>query len=131
MVALLEREVIFTDSLLKTLLLTQAGFHALPVGPELAEEDRALLERHKPGKAYLAGELPHLLRTLQRWEVPCFRLKAELPAAPARVLEDRIRFECGSRAYELRELAPGEADRAGTAHSHLRGPRQCRELRGH
>jgi DNA-binding MarR family transcriptional regulator len=132
--AFTEQAVIFTASILEMLRLAQADApNAVPVGPELSAEDRAFIERHKPAKAYFAAELPDLLRFLQKLEVPCFRLKATFPATPAqteqalkaaepigqtlapdavvKVSDDAIRFECGARKYELRELSPGETDR--------------------
>ncbi|MCI0656333.1 MAG: hypothetical protein L0170_04595, partial [Acidobacteria bacterium] len=121
------------DSALGLLLLCQAGLDAVAVGPQLGEEEKALLERHRPRKVYLLGEQPELLRFLQRLEVPCYLLALDLPAsssqveaalkaaepigaklgpnAVVRVAEDSLRFECGGRKYELRELAPGEEER--------------------
>jgi len=132
--AFTEQAVIFTASVLEMLRFAQAEApNAVPAGPELSAGDRAFIERHKPGKAYFTAELPDLLRFLQKLEVPCYRLKATFPATPAqieqalkaaepigqtlaldavvKVSDDAIRFECGARKYELRELAPGEADR--------------------
>ena len=129
-----EPEVIFTDGALRMLQFAQADYaNAVPVGPELPEEERAFIEKHRPQKAYLATELPELLRWLQKLEVPCFRLAVTFPAthdqieraikaaepigerlapdAVVKVADDAIRFECGQRRYELRELSPGEADR--------------------
>ena len=128
-----EKTVVFVDSGLKALLYTQAGLNAVPVSAELAEEERAFIERYRLDKAYLAAELPETLRLLQKLEVPCYRLTLTLPAtvgqmaqavetaepigermAPdvlVRVAGDLLRFECGGRKYELRELAPGEDDR--------------------
>ncbi len=129
-----EKAVIFTDSALKMLHFAQVDYaNAVPVGPELAEEERAFIEKYRPGKAYLTAELPELLRFLQKLEVPCYRLAVQFPAtqgqieqamktaqplgerlgpdAVVRVTDDAIRFECGQRRYELRELSPGELDR--------------------
>jgi hypothetical protein len=128
-----ESAVIFTESAGRALLYAQAGLAAVPVGAELAPEERAFIERYKPQKAYLAAELPEVLRLLQKLEVPCYRLALQLPATAeqvaeaiqkaepfgarlgpdtiARVDEDGVSFECGQRRYELRELGPGELDR--------------------
>jgi hypothetical protein len=131
--ALGSREVTFWTLALPALRMTQAEQAAVPVSAELTEAERALIERHKPMKAYLAGENKELLRLLQKLEVPCYRLKLDFPATPAqataaiqsaeaietrlgpdavvRIADDVLRFECGNRCYELRELAPGEKDR--------------------
>jgi hypothetical protein len=99
-----------------------------------ADEERAFIEKYRLDKAYLAADLPETLRLLQKLEIPCYRLALNLPATQAQVEQamkaaepigesvgpdavvrvqedDLIRFECGSRTYELRELAPGDAER--------------------
>jgi hypothetical protein len=129
-----QKEMIFTDSALKMLLFAQAGHsNAVPLSVLVTDEERAFLQRYRPTKAYMAGELPEAVAALQNLEVPCFRLDMKLPAAPvaveaalnaappigakvgpdatASVKNDDIHFECGGRKYELRELAPGESDR--------------------
>ncbi len=105
----------------------------MPVSAELSEAEGDLIQRHKPIKAYLAAENKELLRLLQKLEVPCYRLKVQLPATSAqiekamqtaepietrlgpeavvKIADDVLKFECGHRRYELRELAPGEVDR--------------------
>jgi hypothetical protein len=115
-------------------LLTQAGLpNAVPCGVRLSDIERAFIERHKPSKAYITGDRPELIAFLQKLEVPCYRLAIDLPAKPdavamalkaaepieasmgpdaiVRVTEDDIKFDCGGRKYEVRELAPGERDR--------------------
>ncbi|MBI5243005.1 MAG: hypothetical protein HY922_04875 [Elusimicrobia bacterium] len=132
--AFTEKAVIFTDSALKVLQLAQAGrMNAVPLAAELCEEEQAFIERHRPDRAYFWAELPEALRHLQKLEVPCYRLALQLPTTPeqvaqaldraepigdkiapdavVRVLEDVLRFECGARKYEVKELAPNEADR--------------------
>ena len=132
--ALSQSCVVFTDSALKAFLLVQAGVEgAAPIGAALSAEDRALIEAHRPEKAYLLGDNPELLRHLQKLEVPCYRLTLAFPTTPdavaaalktaepcesriapdatVRVSEDRVVFERGDRRYELRELAPSERDR--------------------
>jgi hypothetical protein len=131
--ALGSREVTFWTLALGALRMSQAGQPAVPVSAELTEAERALIERHKPMKAYLASENKELLRLLQKLEVPCYRLTLDFPATSAqaaaamqaaepietrlgpdavvKIADDLLRFECGNRRYELRELAPGEADR--------------------
>ncbi|MDX6768955.1 MAG: hypothetical protein SF051_05440 [Elusimicrobiota bacterium] len=129
-----ERSVIFTDSVLKALLYAQAGqSNATPVGPQISHQEKAIIERSKPDKVYLAAALPDVTRLLQQMEVPCYQIETRLPAKPdevartfkaaepvaaavgpdavVRVTDDALRFECGGRKYEVRELAPGEADR--------------------
>ena len=130
-----EQTVIFVESALKMLHFAQVDYlNAVPVGPELAEEDRAFIEKYRPKKAYLTTEPPELVRLLQKLEIPCYRLAVSFPATreqieramsaaepigqslgPDAVVlvaeDDLIRFECGQRRYELRELSPGEADR--------------------
>lgn len=132
--ALREPCLVFTGSALKAFLLIQAGVAgAAPIGAALSAEDRALIEAHRPEKAYLLGDNPELLRLLQKLEVPCYRLALEFPTTPdavaaalkdaqafetrvapdatMRVMEDRVLFERGDRRYELRELGPSERDR--------------------
>jgi hypothetical protein len=129
-----EKAVIFTGSALQMLHFAQLDYdNAVPVAAELAEDEREFIEKHRPEKAYLTAELPELLRFLQKLEVPCYRLAVQFPAthdqveramkraepigqklgpdAVVRVTDDAIRFECGQRRYELRELSPGEVDR--------------------
>lgn len=128
-----EREIAFTPSALEALILNQAGLAAVPVGLELNGEEKELITRHRPDKAYFTGELPELLGLLQKLQVPCYRLSLSLPASAAqveqalkasepigdkigpdavvRVTDDFIRFECAARKYEVKELAPGEANR--------------------
>ncbi|MBI5244221.1 MAG: hypothetical protein HY922_11190 [Elusimicrobia bacterium] len=128
------KALIFTDSALKILQLAQAGqLNAVPLAAELCEEERAFIEQHRPERAYFWAELSEALRHLQKLEVPCYRLTLQLPATPeqvaqaleraepicdkiapdavVRVVEDVLRFECGGRKYEVKELAPNEADR--------------------
>lgn len=132
--ALSQSSVVFTDSALKAFLLVQAGVAGVaPIGAALSAEDRALIEAHRPEKAYLLGDNLELLRLLQKLEVPCYKLTLALPTTPdavaaalkaaepfaariapdatVRVSEDRVVFERGERRYELRELAPSERDR--------------------
>jgi energy-coupling factor transporter ATP-binding protein EcfA2 len=132
--ALGSREVTFWTLALESLLISQISqVAAVPVSAELTEAERELIQRHKPMKAYLGGDNKELLRLLQKLEVPCYRLAIQLPATPAQVekamqtaepietrlgpdavvkiADDVLRFECGNRRYELRELAPGEVDR--------------------
>jgi hypothetical protein len=131
--ALGSRAVTFWTLTLDALRATQAGLAAVPVSAELSEFERGRIERHKPMKAYLGGENKELLRLLQKLEVPCYRLAVQFPVKPSqaeaamntaepfearlgpdaivRIADDVLRFECGTRRYELRELAPGETDR--------------------
>ena len=131
--ALGEREIVFTASALEALRLNQAGLAAMPVGLELNGEEKELITRNRPDKAYFTGELPELLKMLQKLEVPCYKISLALPASAAqveaalkasepigdkigpdavvRVTDEFIRFECAARKYEVKELAPGEANR--------------------
>jgi len=128
-----EREIVFTASALEALRLNQAGLAAMPVGLELNGEEKELITRNRPDKAYFTGELPELLKMLQKLEVPCYKISLALPASAAqveaalkasepigdkigpdavvRVTDEFIRFECAARKYEVKELAPGEANR--------------------
>ena len=131
--AFAEREIVFTASALEALKYYQAGLTAVPVGLELADEEKAFITKHRPVKAYFVSELPELLKVLQKLEVPCYRISLALPASAAqveealkvsepigdkigsdaivRVTDENIRFECAARKYELKELAPGEENR--------------------
>lgn len=131
--AFTEREVVFTSSAIEAIRYTQAGLTAVPAGAELNPEEKDLITRNRPGKAYLAAELPELLKLLQKLEVPCYRISLAFPATEAqaqaalkasepigdkigpdavvRVTDEFIRFECASRKYEIKELAPGETNR--------------------
>ena len=133
LVALAEREVVFTGSVLEALKLMQAGLNAVPMGLELNSEEKALITKHRPDKAYFTGELPELLKVMQKLEVPCYKISLALPAsavqveqalkasepigdkigpdAVVRVTDEFIRFECAARKYEVKELAPGEVNR--------------------
>jgi len=131
--AFAEKTVVFVDSVRGLLLYAQAGLNAVPVGTEISTEERAFIEKYRPEKAYLTADSPELLRLLQKLEIPCYGLSVSFPPtqeqveramktaepigeslgpdAVVRVAEDAIRFECGQRRYELRELSPGELDR--------------------
>ena len=128
--------MIVTDSVLKVMLLAQAGqTNAVPLGLELSDEERSFIERFRPDKALLWAELPETLKLLQKLEVPCYRLTLQLPAAPAqveqaikdaepigervapdavvRVVEDVLTFECGARKYEVGNSLPARATACG------------------
>lgn len=129
-----EKEMIFTDTAIETLLFAQAGFiNAVPVNAELTDEERTLIEKFRPQKAYFCDELPELLRLLQRFEVPCYKVTVNFPAtgkqiehalktaepiavsmgpdAVVRVTDELIKFECGARKYEVKELTPNDSNR--------------------
>lgn len=131
--ALQEESVIFTASVLDALLFAQAGQAAMPLLAEISREERDLLARHRPKRAVLAADNAELLHLLQKLEVPCARIALAWPATAAQVEEvlrlaepigerlgpeavvrtfgEALRFECGNRLYEVKELAPGEPDR--------------------
>lgn len=131
--AFAEREIVFTGSVIEALKLNQAGLVSVSVGAELNDEEKALITKHRPDKAYFAAELPELLKVMQKLEVPCYKFRLQLPASAAqaeqaqkeaepigdkigpdavvRVTDEFIRFECAARKYEVKELAPGEENR--------------------
>ena len=131
--AFAEKEIVFTGSVVEALKFNQAGLVAVPVGLELNDEEKALVTKHRPDKAYFAAELPEFLKLAQKLEVPCYKLALQFPASSAqveqalkaaepigdkigpdavvRVTDEFVRFECGARKYEVKELAPGEANR--------------------
>ncbi len=131
--AFAEKEIVFTGSIIEAFKFNQAGLASVSVGLELNGEEKAFIEKHRPDKAYFTGELPELLRHLQKLQVPCHKLTLQFPAsavqieqalkaaepigdkiapgAIVRVTDDFVRFECGTRKYEVKELAPGEANR--------------------
>ncbi|MDA8326178.1 MAG: hypothetical protein M0033_08155 [Nitrospiraceae bacterium] len=131
--AFAEKEIVFTSSVLESIKLNQAGLVSVPVGLEVADEEKAFTTKHRPDKAYFTGELPEFLKVLQKLEVPCYKLALQFPASAAqveqaikaagpigdkigqdvivRVTDDCVRFECGARKYEVKELAPGEVNR--------------------
>ena len=131
--AFAENKVVFVQSTLQALLASQVGLAAAPFGAELCEEEREFVLRYRPVRAYFAAECPELLRMLQKLEVACYKtalvfplgregavaaleasqpIGAEMgPDTVVRVVEDGIKFDCAGRKYELREVAPNEADR--------------------
>ncbi len=131
--AFAEKEIIVTGSVLEALKFNQAGLVAVPVGLELTDEEKALVTKHRPDKAYFAAELPEFLKLMQKLQVPCYKISLAFPASEAqtakalkeaepvsdkigpdaivRVIDESIRFECAARKYEVKELAPGEANR--------------------
>lgn len=131
--AFAEKEIVFTGSVLDALKFNQAGLVSVPVGQELADVEKAFIEKYRITKAYFAAELPELLRVLQKLEVPCYKISLAFPASAAqaeqalsvaepigdkigpdvivRVSDEFVRFECGTRKYELKELSPDESDR--------------------
>lgn len=131
--ALQEESVVFTASVLDCLRFAQAGQAAMPLLPEISREERDLLARHRPKRAVLAADNAELLGLLQKLEVPCARLALAWPATGPQVEEalrsaepigerlgpeavvrtsgEALRFECGHRVYEVKDLAPGEPDR--------------------
>jgi len=131
--AFAEKEIVFTVSAIEAMKYTQAGLMAVPVGLELSDEEKDFITKHRPDKAYFAGELPEILGLLQKLQVPCYKISLAFPASEAqtgkaikeaepigdkigpdavvRVSDEFIRFECAARKYEVKELAPGEANR--------------------
>lgn len=131
--AFAEKEIVFTASAIEAMKYTQAGLVSVPVGLELSDEEKAFVTKHRPDKAYFTGELPEMLGLLQKLQVPCYKISLSFPASEAqiakalkeaepigdkigpdavvRVSDEYIRFECASRKYEVKELAPGEANR--------------------
>ena len=83
--AFAEKEIVFTGSVLESLKLSQAGLVSVPVGLEIADEEKAFVTKHRPDKAYFTGELPEFLKVLQKLEVPCYKLALRLPASSAQV----------------------------------------------
>lgn len=131
--AFAEKEIVFTTSVIEAMKYTQAGLASVPVGLELTDEEKAFITKHRPDKAYFTSELPEMLGLLQKQQVPCYKISLAFPASEAqtataikeaepigdkigpdavvRVSDEFIRFECAARKYEVKELAPGEANR--------------------
>ncbi len=113
--ALRESAVIFVGAALDVLRFAQAGYlNVLPVNKEPSPEERAIIERHRPKKAFLAAELPEVLRLLQMLEVPCFRLKVAFQASPEQVAQASGALLRGARAsFEASASAYGGGEGSG------------------
>lgn len=128
------KPAIVTDSALKTLLYLQTGVaQVLAMTDDAPELTENLLRQNRPQKALCDVENPAILRTLQRLEIPCFRLRVQWPAtaaqvndavkkaepqaaslgdgATAKVVDDLVRFSCDEREYELCDLDSKDTER--------------------
>jgi len=129
-----EKSVIFTDSALAMMLFARRTTPTPSRSPRSRRKKSGPLSRNTgPRELTSRRTCPTLCACFKKLEVPCYRLAVGFPAtheqieramktaepigqslgpdAVVKVAGDAIRFECGRRRYELRELSPGEADR--------------------
>ncbi|PIZ16907.1 hypothetical protein COY52_05750, partial [Candidatus Desantisbacteria bacterium CG_4_10_14_0_8_um_filter_48_22] len=120
------KEIVFTGSITDTLRLCQLGYdNAVPVFQALNEEHLEFLKKHRPWKAYIAGDNPNLSSQLTKMDLPCFKVKipekltkenltkaideaqsiaSKIGEGTVQVFDDILKFEFANRRYEVKEL---------------------------
>jgi len=82
------RSVVFTDSVLKTMLYLQAGFTDIVALSEIpGEAEETFLRLNRPQKAYCDVHGQGIQHAFQKLEVPCYRMKLDWPANQAQIGE--------------------------------------------